>query len=160
MTIPRIIECITHGEQDYLIQKPHSNLKNLRKNQYPIQPDNKLNGQNTMEWLFNGDQNWSVTFYNSVGDTLNIYSNSDGIFIDRSRCGKVEFEETFANIQSAPKKKIQNQSVRLIIAVASVELFCEDGLTTMTSLIFPNEPFNVATTEGIEGTIMIINTSK
>ena len=153
MTIPRIMEYTSLGEHDYLIQKPHPNLKNLRKNEHPIHPSNKLNGQNTMELLFDGGQDWSITFANRMGDTLHVYSDSDSVFIDRSRCGKVEFEETFANIQSAPKKKVENQSVRLIMDVASIELFCEDGLTTMTSLIFPNEPFSVVITEGIKGTI-------
>lgn len=153
MTIPRIVECIHHGEHDYLVQKPHPNLKNLRKNQHPIQPVNTLNGSNTMEWLFDGGQDWSITFSSGAGDTLKIYNTADSVFIDRSLCGKVTFDESFAQTQSAPKRKIQNQSVRLIMDVTSIELFCEDGLTTMTSLIFPNEAFNLATIEGIEGTI-------
>lgn len=153
MTIPRLIECVKHGEYDYLVQKPHPNLKDLRKVQNPIQQRNNLMGSKAMEWLFEGSGEWSIEFLNNRGDTLKIYSHSDSLFIDRSSSGITGFEESFASQQSAPKKNASDQSVRLIMDVTSVELFCEGGLTVMTSLVFPKEPYSVSLTKGIEGTI-------
>jgi fructan beta-fructosidase len=153
MTLPRLIECVKHGEHDYLQQKPHPNVKDLRKEQRPIQKISTLKGINTMEWLFDGSENWSIDFTNDSGDTLKIYSHSDSIYIDRSSSGITDFEESFELIQKASKKNTADQSVRLIMDVMSVELFCEGGLTTMTSLMFPKEKYTVALTQGIEGTI-------
>jgi fructan beta-fructosidase len=64
-------------------------------------------------------------------------------YIDRSRAGKKYFHKEFAAKHTAPRfaagKSLQ---MTLILDVASVELFGDGGLTTMTSVFFPTIPFN------------------
>jgi sucrose-6-phosphate hydrolase SacC (GH32 family) len=151
MTFPRNLEYKNLFGESYLVQKPHPNILKLRSREEQIKPETFIQGANTMEWSFDGSEPWSIVFTNVHGDTLKISSDRDSIYIDRSKSGKVIFENSFTQIQSAPKKKNSDQSVRLIMDVMSVELFCEGGLTTMTSLVFPNAPFSVAFVEGIEG---------
>ena len=63
---------------------------------------------------------------------------SNSYFIDRTASGNVNFKEGFASRHTAPR--IANTAkfdVTLIIDVASVELFADDGLTVMTEIFFP-----------------------
>ncbi|MEY2835233.1 MAG: hypothetical protein RLZZ557_895 [Bacteroidota bacterium] len=64
-------------------------------------------------------------------------------YIDRSRAGKKYFHQEFAAKHFAPRltpnKKLQ---MTLVLDVASVELFADGGLTTMTSVFFPTIPFS------------------
>ncbi|MFT2009317.1 glycoside hydrolase family 32 protein [Pontibacter sp. 13R65] len=63
-------------------------------------------------------------------------------YIDRSNAGNHAFSEKFAGEQVGPRlsqEKIYN--VRLLVDVASVELFADGGKTTMTAIFFPDEPF-------------------
>jgi fructan beta-fructosidase len=160
MTLPRIVEYVKIGEHSYLCQKPHGNLANLRRSQHSIESSQKIEGRNTHEWLFDGAENWALTFYNSKGDSLKLYSTSDSIYIDRSLSGKVSFDAGFKELQVAPKVKYKDQSIRLVMDVTSLELFCEGGLTTMTSLFFPNEPFTSVISTGIEGTYYYLGESQ
>jgi fructan beta-fructosidase len=63
-------------------------------------------------------------------------------FIDRTKSGKTGFQKDFAGRHIAPR--IGNKSMMdlsLIIDVSSVELFADGGLTVMTEIFFPTEPF-------------------
>ena len=68
---------------------------------------------------------------------------SKQFFIDRAESGKVEFSKEFVRgRQTAPRlSRHPILKLRLIIDVASVELFADDGATVMTAIYFPNEDF-------------------
>ena len=64
-------------------------------------------------------------------------------YIDRSKAGKKYFHQEFAAKHFAPRlTPNKNLQLTLVIDVASVELFADGGLTTMTSVFFPTIPFN------------------
>ena len=68
---------------------------------------------------------------------------SGNYFIDRSRAGKSYFHKEFAARHLGPRLTDSKQiSMTLIVDVASVELFADGGLTTMTSVFFPTITFN------------------
>src|SRR5690606_23160957 len=67
-------------------------------------------------------------------------------FIDRTHSGNLTFSEKFPSRQTAPR--ISNNtdiSFSLMVDVASVEFFADDGLSVMTSIFFPNEVFDQIT---------------
>jgi fructan beta-fructosidase len=68
---------------------------------------------------------------------------SNQYFIDRSRSGITEFNKEFAAKHQAPRF-VTNTDLKmtLVVDVASVELFADNGLTVMTEIFFPSQPFN------------------
>ena len=73
------------------------------------------------------------------GTRIGILPAQGRLFIDRSASGQSDFHESFASIDSAPLAATDG-SYRLTVYVdhCSVEVFAQDGLVTMTELIFPS----------------------
>ncbi|MBC7688657.1 MAG: GH32 C-terminal domain-containing protein, partial [Aquabacterium sp.] len=64
-------------------------------------------------------------------------------FIDRTKSGKTAFNKDFAARHIAPRLiTTPKMNINLLIDVSAVELFADDGLTVMTSVFFPNKPYN------------------
>ena len=88
---------------------------------------------------------FSISIKNDLGEKLVIgYDKKENqFFIDRTKSGKTDFEKGFAARHTAPRlSNNRNMNVTLILDVSSVELFADDGLTTMTDIFFPNKPYN------------------
>ncbi|CAM3724973.1 glycoside hydrolase family 32 protein [Pontibacter korlensis] len=63
-------------------------------------------------------------------------------YINRKKAGEHSFSDKFSGIQYAPRfSKDKLFSLRLVVDVASVELFADEGRTVMTSIFFPDEEF-------------------
>ncbi|MCC9167721.1 glycoside hydrolase family 32 protein [Pontibacter harenae] len=63
-------------------------------------------------------------------------------YIDRTSSGANNFSENFAGIQYAPRiSTATGFDLRLLVDVASVELFADGGKTAMTAIFFPDEKF-------------------
>ncbi|WP_237716338.1 glycoside hydrolase family 32 protein [Catenovulum agarivorans] len=61
--------------------------------------------------------------------------------VDRTQAGQQRFDEDFPMVQTAPIETKQQYSVRIVQDVGSIEVFVDDGKATITSLVFPNKPF-------------------
>jgi fructan beta-fructosidase len=65
----------------------------------------------------------------------------------------VDFKPGFASRSTAPRISKEEQiNISLVIDVASVELFADDGLTVMTAVFFPGKDFsgiNILSPDGI-----------
>lgn len=73
-------------------------------------------------------------------------------FIDRTKSGKVDFQKDFAARSVAPRfSSDAKMNLTLIFDVASVELFADEGLSVMTSIFFPNKPYDKATLRSKDG---------
>ena len=71
---------------------------------------------------------------------------------DRTNSGKVSFEKGFAKRHTAPRFSTQpNMDMTLIIDDSSIELFADNGMTTMTHIFFPNKPYTDLTIESKGG---------
>jgi fructan beta-fructosidase len=63
-------------------------------------------------------------------------------FIDRTKSGKVSFQKDFAGQAKAPRfTTAKNSDITIVVDKASVEVFADGGLTTMTAVYFPNGDF-------------------
>ena len=79
-------------------------------------------------------------------------------FIDRTEGGKTNFSKDFVTgRQYAPRLSDNNiVKIRLIVDVASVELFADDGSVVMTAIYFPNEDFKTAKIFAQNGTAKLL----
>lgn len=90
-------------------------------------------------------ENFSVTMSNIKDQEVEIgYDKAaNEFYIDRSRSGKVDFENGFAAKHTAPR--ISDRAAidfSIVIDHASVELFADSGLSVMTSTFFPDEKYS------------------
>ena len=68
-------------------------------------------------------------------------------FLDRTKAGKHDFSEKFASHLSFAPRFGQGDTIKgsVILDKTSLELFWDNGLTVMTEIFFPTEPFNKIT---------------
>ena len=93
----------------------------------------------------NRANNFSFVFSNDLGEQLVVGYDQDQhqYFIDRTKSGKIDFQKDFAGRHIAPRLTDDaSMNISLVLDASSVELFADDGLTVMTSLVFPNKPFS------------------
>jgi len=83
----------------------------------------------------------TIDLYNRTGDSVYItFDRNRGIVLfDRTKSGKVDFNENFPGEYSAPVFFDGNVMVDLYVDQSSVEMFINDGKVQMTNLIFPEE---------------------
>lgn len=93
-------------------------------------------------------KDFSLVLSNDAGEEVVIgYDKKQNqYFIDRTKSGKVDFHKKFAARHVAPRfVQTPNADLLLIIDVSSVELFADEGLSVMTEIFFPNQPYNKIT---------------
>ena len=73
------------------------------------------------------------------GTRIGIRPSKNRLIMDRTRSGNTEFHDAFASIDTAPLKPASDGSYTLTLFIdhCSVEVFAQNGLVTMTGLIFP-----------------------
>lgn len=82
----------------------------------------------------------------------------DKYYIDRSEAGNHAFSDGFGAIHYAPRISPGNNfSIKLLLDVASVELFADGGKTVMTDVVFPDEKFTKIKLLVNEGEIKILS---
>lgn len=76
--------------------------------------------------------------------TLGFDLKKNAFFIDRKASGDSSFHENFGaqRIEYPRFSSSKQLKMHVFIDVASIELFADDGLTTMTQIFFPSEPFS------------------
>ena len=150
MTIPRVLGLKKIGEHYFTTMTP-----------VPMRPLNissKLSAGNKIKLQvpFKMDFNipdlhaFTVIFSNSSGQQLRIGFDEDknAFFIDRTNAGKSDFDTHFAAIHYAPRiAKSKESNLTVILDNSSLELFADGGLTCMTDIFFPEQPFNEWRTE-------------
>ena len=90
-------------------------------------------------------KNFSIHLSNHINEKLVIGFDreSNQYFIDRTSSGKVDFNNEFAAKHVAPRISSDTKmTIDIIIDESSVELFADDGLTTMTEVFFPAKPYD------------------
>ena len=157
MTIPRELKLKHIGKDILIASQPVRELSKIQST--PIIISNlKINnsidiGSKTgsikfpCRMNFNTEEikDFSLIISNDKGEELVIGydKNQNQYFIDRTKSGKTDFQKEFAGRHLAPRFTNNNKmNISLIIDVSSVELFADDGLTVMTEIFFPNQPYN------------------
>ncbi|WP_026769570.1 glycoside hydrolase family 32 protein [Asinibacterium sp. OR53] len=87
----------------------------------------------------------SLVLFNEAGEQVEIGYDalSHQYYIDRSRSGEIDFKKGFAGRHTAPRFS-QAAGIKLDFVVdrSSVELFADGGLSVMTEIFFPHQPYH------------------
>lgn len=87
---------------------------------------------------------WGLILSNNKNEKLIIGYDipTKRFYIDRTESGKIDFSKDFAVKQYAPRlSQSPILKIKVLVDVASVEVFADNGSTTLTSIFFPNEDF-------------------
>ncbi|AYM99055.1 glycoside hydrolase family 32 protein [Chryseobacterium sp. 3008163] len=89
---------------------------------------------------------YTFALKNSLGEQVifGIDNNKQELFIDRTKSGKTDFKNNFADrISKAPlSKSYQNAMLKIVLDKTSIEIFFNNGEKVMTEIFFPNESFS------------------
>lgn len=99
-------------------------------------------------------QGFTLTLGNAAGDALQIGFDAAASqwWIDRRRSGDVGFHASFAGRHHAPRLAQGAASdLQLWFDSSSVELFADGGLSSLTSLFFPRQPWQQARLDAANG---------
>ncbi|MBB5647203.1 glycoside hydrolase family 32 protein [Pedobacter cryoconitis] len=104
-----------------------------------------LNGKMKLNLSFDRGESVKIILSNKETQKLIIGydSRTNSYYIDRTHAGKSDFEKGFAKKHTALRiADSKNIKLSLVIDVASVELFADEGLTVMTDVFFPESFMN------------------
>ncbi len=159
MTLPRELTLKNTENGLRIFQEPVQSYFKLRKKQVLIKPDDANSKTDTIDVIHNSKLNdiyieitsknsksesFSVIARNRVGEQIEIGYNSESktYYIDRTKSGKINFNNAFSSIALAPRTSTNAKiKMHIILDVASVEVFCDDGETVLTDIFFPSEDY-------------------
>jgi fructan beta-fructosidase len=147
MTLPRELSLVELDGQFHI--KQQFRLDGGNGFQANLEPTMGLRGANTFGINFSAEPQWSLRMTSAAGDTLDIWTSVDSIYINRSKCGIVDFETSFKNVMRGPRKA-NGDAYEMYMDVMSLELLADDGLTAMTATFFPKAPFNLLEFKGLK----------
>lgn len=150
MTLPRELSLHQVDNSYYVASLPVKQLEMLRISEQVLETgrDIPFNALAELELTLNltdETDEAGVEFTNSRNEQLRIgyYRPTNRFYIDRSKAGQTNFSPQFVQVTYAPRTaKTQQVTMRMVLDVASVELFADNGLTCLTSIFFPSEKFN------------------
>jgi fructan beta-fructosidase len=169
MTIPRELKLKYAGKNLYVASEPVAELNLIRskpvdlqniqiKNSFDVaSKTGKISFPARLDLNLDKPNDFSVILSNDAGEEVIIGydKNQKQYFIDRTKSGKTNFQKDFAGRFVAPRiSSTGNMDLSLIIDVSSVELFADSGLTVMTAIFFPTEPFNHMRIQSPDNTII------
>lgn len=98
-------------------------------------------------------RNFKIVLSNDAGEQIHIgYDRATNrYYMDRTQSGKIDFSPSFGNIHFAPRYVTGPIRLTLLVDVASLELFSDDGVSVMTDIFFPNQPMNTVYIQSDEG---------
>jgi len=100
---------------------------------------------------------FTLTLSNPAGDRLLLGYDSKATawFIDRSQAGLSDFHGAFAACHHAPRlATVAGSDLQLFVDACSLELFADDGLAVMTSLVFPRQPYTSLSLSSDDGLVL------
>ena len=151
MTIPRLLSLKNIGGSYYTSMMPVDALEKLvtKTESYKHIPEVKeinFAGPARFELSLKELYSFSLVFSNASGQNLKVGYDEErnSFFIDRRQAGRSDFNARFAGIHYAPRLAQTNDSrITMILDNTSLELFADQGLTTMTELFFPDQPYTI-----------------
>jgi len=169
MTIPRELKIIEANNELLITSTPVKELAGIRSK--PIVISNislskKMDISKSIKNLsfpciinlsIDGPKDLSITLSNELGEELIIGFDKiqNKYFIDRTKSGKTNFQTEFAARHFAPLFTTNDKmDISLLIDVSSVELFADGGLTVMTEIFFPNEPYRQVSIQSADNALM------
>ena len=167
MTLPRELSLERVGQQYfvrswftsslYSEMNEQIRLENVDAKNYDVTAKTgKLTGPAIFTVISGKIESFSVTLSNAAGEQLVVgYDKAaNNYFIDRTKSGKVDFEQRFASRSTAPRVRRDSAiNLTLVIDNASVEVFADEGLPMMTAIFFPTSNYTDIKLQSADGFI-------
>ena len=169
MTIPRELKMIKANDTLLIASTPVKELASIKSNPIIIKDvslSKKIDISKNIKNLsfpcivnlsIDSSKDISIILSNKLDEELIIGFDKiqNKYFIDRTRSGKTNFQTDFAARHYAPRFTTNpKMDISLLIDISSVELFADDGLTVMTEIFFPSEPYNKVSVQSIDNALM------
>jgi fructan beta-fructosidase len=170
MTVPRSLELQLVGSDYALSAKPVKSLESLRSSEtklttLEITGEHEVSGSFALsqcELLLRTDMEqttaalYGITLSNKVGDRLilGLDRENNQLWLDRRGSGPKGFSDSFFDGPHTAPLLLGfdgNPNLRILLDVASIEVFAEDGLLNFTEIFFPSEPYDTLTFWADEG---------
>ena len=84
----------------------------------------------------------SMVLSNNLGEVFLLEGKSKQVIIDRSKSGKTDFSDQFADQKQTLTLGEAFQNFQLIIDQSSVEILINNGKYSLTNQFFPNKPLS------------------
>lgn len=149
MTLPRTLHLIAHLDGYRIRHRMAADIKTLASLRYrTLKPElpferKKLDlSRADVYFDSNGVGDLDIRIANSRGEFFHIYQKDGHLYTDRRQSGQIGFSAHFA--EHTPVLLLSGQrieQVRLLIDRSSVEILINDGLYSVTHLVFPSEPY-------------------
>lgn len=156
MTLPRTLSLTASDDGVRLVQRVVSEINSIRKDSKVYQnltiESNKPIMINLMSPLLEVNLEFEKQTSNSFGLVLQGSGDEktvirydvekEQVTVDRTSAGDNAFSESFPAVQEASVKMENNRiNLQIMIDTSSVEVLVNDGKVALTSLIFPNQPY-------------------
>jgi fructan beta-fructosidase len=152
MTIPKELALKQVNSKIFLTSIPVKELTGIEQKPVNINEDllkgkeiKNLPGQFLLKLYIDKVNDYSIILSNDEGEKLIIgYDNANkDYYIDRTKSGKIDFNTEFAKSAHAPRlTSVNSSNIELVVDASSIEVFADNGLSVMTSIFFPDQPFN------------------
>jgi fructan beta-fructosidase len=157
MTLPRKLEL--HGDNGYFLS--NYPVKEITETLDYTSPKTEKPARIENEWLQQSNIQFDlprpladmrIIFSNKAKDSLFVgYSKEkDQFYIDRTKSGKTDFSDKFADrIMTAPAQfeDLSTTSISIFVDRSSIEFFVDGGISVMTAQVFPNGPYTIMNIE-------------
>jgi fructan beta-fructosidase len=156
-TIPRELGLKKINDEYYVTSTPVSELKKMEKkliviNNLTINGSTNLTSKignmevpSKFNLVLSNKNDFSIELVNTLNEKVVVGYSKDKnhFFLDRRNAGKTDFHKNFASIHYAPRLSSSNEiSLSIYLDLASIEVFADNGLSVLTSVLFPNEKFS------------------
>ncbi|OKS84918.1 glycoside hydrolase family 32 protein [Mucilaginibacter polytrichastri] len=157
MTIPRDLHLKQSKQGIVIASKPVPELANINANTWVSKnvlvnktldlngKVDKLQSQYILKLNTTTLKGYTIKLSNNKKEEVLIgYDDVKGkYFIDRTKSGRIDFKKGFSGRFEAPRlSSSKSADLTIVVDKASVELFADGGLTTMTAIYFPNEDYS------------------
>ncbi|WP_022825125.1 glycoside hydrolase family 32 protein [Hymenobacter norwichensis] len=166
MTAPRDLSLKQVGSEIYLTSTPVKEVAKIAQagqtlNNLTVKPELILDGkipaltpQFQLKMSTKQLQDFALVLGNAKGEELVIGydKQANQYYIDRSKAGQMAFSDKFAGRHPAPRLATTPAAdLTLLFDATSVEVFADGGLTTMTELFFPTQPYTTLKLKSASG---------
>jgi len=150
-TIPRELHLQKIDDKYYLTSQPVKELELIQNdpillNDFPASDYSVTVKPTPFKFSITTDSitSCNIILSNDAGEKLDVaYEKfTNEYFVTRRNAGNSSFHPAFASVHKAPRlTRAPNADITLLVDRASIELFADNGLTVMTEICFPSQPW-------------------
>ncbi|WP_197274773.1 GH32 C-terminal domain-containing protein [Halolactibacillus sp. JCM 19043] len=144
-------------KNDTLRQRPLAELKALRTEKQALHQTNYLTSK-AFELVCDVEDVFQLSFENDKGDHITFSSDGMAYCLDRTHMSEV-YAEKFGTVRYAKRKIQKNHTIRIFVDHSSMEIFCDDGETVLTSRFFIHQ-LSLLKIENITGNLYYLSNIK